>query len=340
MHGLGAVYAWSAYDMGNHIFSGTNTVVIQPGSTNAAGSPLPDSTIEPADTPPPGNTRVSILVTGVDSYVTRGERLNDTMMVVTIDTATDKVAMVSVPRDTAGFPYYWGGTAPATMKLNSLVTYVTNGTVRSPDEPMTTLVKEVGYLIGIPVNYYATLDLASFVKLIDKVGGVDINNPSAINDTAYDWLDNSPYGFSLSAGPHHLNGRLALAYVRSRHGDNNSDWARASRQQEVLVALEHKIASPGNALDLPGIMQLAGTMIRTNYPASQVADMVALVGGVASVNIAQVVLGPPFSLVNAAPTSGTWTSCLELDKVAAKSIELFGKESRYFGQTQPKTCAS
>ena len=340
MHGLGAVYAWSAYDMGNHIFSGTNTVVIQPGSTNAAGSPLPDSTIEPADTPPPGNTRVSILVTGVDSYVTRGERLNDTMMVVTIDTATDKVAMISVPRDTAGFPYYWGGTAPATMKLNSLVTYVTNGTVRSPDEPMTTLVKEVGYLIGIPVNYYATLDLASFVKLIDKVGGVDINNPSAINDTAYDWLDNSPYGFSLSAGPHHLNGRLALAYVRSRHGDNNSDWARASRQQEVLVALEHKIASPGNALDLPGIMQLAGTMIRTNYPASQVADMVALVGGVASVNIAQVVLGPPFSLVNAAPTSGTWTSCLELDKVAAKSIELFGKESRYFGQTQPKTCAS
>ncbi|HEX7544295.1 MAG TPA: LCP family protein [Candidatus Limnocylindrales bacterium] len=340
MHGLGAVYAWSAYDMGKHIFGPVNTTDVQPVGTDAAGSPLPDSAIEPAQTALPGNTRISILLTGVDSYVGRGERLNDTMMVVTIDTATDKVAMVSVPRDTAGFPYYWGGTAPATMKLNSLVTYVTNGTVRSPDEPMTTLVKEVGYLIGIPVNYYATLDLASFVKLIDKVGGVDINNPSAINDTAYDWLDNSPYGFSLSAGPHHLNGRLALAYVRSRHGDNNSDWARASRQQEVLVALEHKIASPGNALDLPGIMQLAGTMIRTNYPASQVADMVALVGGVASVNIAQVVLGPPFSLVNAAPTSGTWTSCLELDKVAAKSIELFGKESRYFGQTQGQTCAS
>lgn len=340
MHGLGAVYAWSAYDMGNHIFSGTDTANVQPGGTDAAGSPLPNSTIEPAETPAPGNTRVSILLTGVDSYVGRSERLNDTMMVVTIDTATDQVAMISVPRDTAGFPYYWGGTAPATMKLNSLVTYVTSGKVKSPDEPMTTLVKEVGYLIGIPVNYYATLDLASFVKLIDKVGGVDINNPSAINDTIYDWLDNSPLGFSLSAGPHHLNGRQALAYVRSRHGDNNSDWARASRQQEVLVALEHKIASPGSALDLPGIMQLAGTMIRTNYPASQVADMVALVGGVASVNIAQVVLGPPFSLANAAPTSGTWTSCLELDKVAAKSIELFGKESRYFGQTQPKTCAS
>jgi LCP family protein required for cell wall assembly len=340
MHGIGAVYAWSAYDMGSHIFGPDTTLADQPGSTDAAGSPRPNSTIEPAITPPSGNTRVSILLTGVDSYVGRAERLNDTMMVVTIDTATDKVAMISVPRDTAGFPYYWGGTAPATMKLNSLVTYVQNGAVKSPDEPMTTLVKEVGYLIGIPVNYYATIDLASFMKLIDKVGGVDINNPSTINDTVYDWLDNSPLGFYLSAGPHHLNGRLALAYVRSRHGDNNNDWARASRQQEVMVALEHKIASPGNALNLPGLMQVAGSMIRTNYPASQVADMVALVGGVSSANIAQVVLGPPFSLANAAPTSGTWTSCLELDKVAAKSIELFGKESRYYGQTQPKTCAS
>ena len=340
MHGVGAVYAWSAYDMGSQIFSPQQASGPGPGGTDAAGSPLPNSTIEPAMTPPPGSTRVSILLTGVDSYVGRSERLNDTMMVVTIDTATNKVAMISVPRDTASFPYYWGGTAPATMKLNSLVTYVTSGYVRSPDEPMTTLVKEVGYLIGIPVNYYATLDLASFMTLIDKVGGVDIDNPSTINDTVYDWLDNSAPGFYLSAGKHHLNGRLALAYVRSRHGDNNNDYARASRQQDVLVALEHKIANPGNALNLPGIMQLAGSMIRTNYPASQVADMVALVGGVDSANITQLVLGPPYSLANAAPTSGTWTSCLELDKVAAKSIELFGKESRYYGQTQPKTCAS
>ena len=340
MHGVGAVYAWSAYDMGNQIFSGDNTDPVAPGSTDAAGSPIVPSTIEPAITPPPNDTRISILLTGVDSYVGRSEQLNDTMMVLTIDTATSKVAMVSVPRDTAGFPYYWGGTAPATMKLNSLVTYVQNGRVKSGDEPMTTLVKEIGYLVGIPVNYYATLDLASFVKLIDKVGGVDINNPSAINDSTYDWLNGKDLGFYLTAGKHKLDGIDALAYVRSRHGDNNNDYARATRQQEVLVALEHKIANPGNALNLPGIMQLAGSMIRTNYPASDIADMVALVGGVPSTDISQVVLGPPYSLANAAPTSGTWTSCLELDKVAAKSIELFGTDSRYYGKTQPKTCAS
>jgi len=339
-HGVGAVYAWSAYDMDTHIFGGHNTVVEQPSSSGAVGSPLPDSTVEPAQTPPPGNTRVTILLTGVDSYVGRSERLNDTMMVVTIDTATGKVAMVSVPRDTAGFPYYWGGSAPATMKLNSLVSYVTNGRVKSPDEPMTTLVKEVGYLIGIPVSYYATLDLASFMTLIDKVGGVDIDNPTTIDDAVYDWLDGSKPGFYLSAGKHHLDGRLALAYVRSRHGTANNDWKRASRQQEVLIALEHKIANPGNALNLPGLMQLAGSMVRTNFPAGQVADMVAMVSTVSSDNISQVVLGPPYSLANAAPTTGTWTSCLELDKVATISVQLFGQDSRYYGQTQPKTCAS
>ena len=187
VHGVGAFYAWSAYDMDTHIFTPGQNANPQPGGTDAAGSPIVAApTIEPALTPPPGSTRVSVLLTGVDSYVGRAERLNDTLMVVTIDTATNKVAMVSVPRDTAGFPYYWGGNAPATMRINSLVTYVTNGWVKSPDEPMTTLVNEVGYLIGIPVNYYATLDLASFMKLIDKVGGVDINNPSAINDSTYD----------------------------------------------------------------------------------------------------------------------------------------------------------
>jgi LCP family protein required for cell wall assembly len=264
--------------------------------------------------------------------------LNDTIMVISIDTATSKVTMVSVPRDTAGFPFYWGGSAPATMKLNSLVTYVQSGRVKSPDTPMDTLVNEVGYLVGITINYYATLDLASFMQLIDKVGGVDIVNPYPINDPVYDWLDGSPYGFSLSAGQHHLNGRLALAYVRSRHGDNNSDYARADRQQQLLVALEHKMASPGNALNLPGLMKVAGSMIRTNYPAGQVADMVALVGSVPSNRITGKVLSPPYSLENAAPTSGTWTSCLELSKVAELSVQLFGKDSRYYGKTQPSTC--
>jgi len=56
----------------------------------------------------------------------------------------------------------------------------------------------VSYLVGIPINYYAVMDLDGFVNMINKLGGIDIVNPSAINDPSYDWLDGKTYGFYLS----------------------------------------------------------------------------------------------------------------------------------------------
>ena len=151
------------------------------------------------------------LLAGVDQYSTRAEHLYDSLKVVSVDTKAKTIAMVSVPRDSSGYPLYFGGTGH--IKINSIPTYVKNGWLDSPDEPLPTLVKEISYLVGVPINYYGVMDLGAFMKIIDLVGGVDINNDSAINDPSYDWMDGSPYGFALSAGPHHLNGRNALAYT-------------------------------------------------------------------------------------------------------------------------------
>lgn len=87
---------------------------------------------------------------------------------------------------------------------------------------MTSLVKEMGFLLGAPVHYYAAIDLAGFQRMIDLVDGVTVDNPRAIDD---------PSGFKLSAGTHRLDGRTALAYVRSRKGLGDSDFSRARRQQ-------------------------------------------------------------------------------------------------------------
>jgi anionic cell wall polymer biosynthesis LytR-Cps2A-Psr (LCP) family protein len=180
------------------------------------------------------------------------------------------------------------------------------------------------------------MNLANFMKMIDMVGGVDIDNPTAINDPTYDWLDGSPYGFKLGAGMQHLDGRHALAYVRSRHGSGNSDYARAGRQQQLLLALEHKMASPSVVANLPSWTQQAGSMIRTDFPASQVADMVAAGQNIPSENFDTYVLGPPYSVSTS--TASASTTCLMLDKVAPLSIKLFGQDSRYYGKTQPPTC--
>ncbi|MGZ6268915.1 MAG: hypothetical protein ACXWM8_09160, partial [Candidatus Limnocylindrales bacterium] len=76
--------------------------------------------------------------------------------------------------------------------------------------------------------------------------------------------------------------------------------------------------------------------IRTDFPASQVADMVAAGQKIPSTNIEQYVLGPPYSVSSATATAST--SCLMLDKVAPLSIKLFGQDSRYYGKTQAPTC--
>ena len=101
---------------------------------------------------------------------------------------------------------------------------------------MLTLEKEIGYLVGVPVDYYAAIDLAGFAKMIDAIGGVDVYNPRAIHDPT-----TATY---VPAGPVHLDGTDAMKYVRSRE-NGGSDYLRASRQQAVLVAAERKVASPG-----------------------------------------------------------------------------------------------
>jgi len=82
-----------------------------------------------------------------------GVQLYDSIMVVSYDPKTNSVQMVSVPRDSASFPFYFGGTDSVSQKINELPKAVQNGWIKSPNDGYTTLIKEVGYLVGIPVNF-------------------------------------------------------------------------------------------------------------------------------------------------------------------------------------------
>jgi LCP family protein required for cell wall assembly len=313
----------------------------------------PGQTVGPTATPvatPAIGHRVTILFTGVDSGtgVGRDELLYDSIMVVSYDPTTNSIQMVSVPRDITNFPFYFGGVAPSSMRINALPTDVHDG-LKSPDSPYMTLVNEVQYLIGIHIDYYAVMNLDGFVKMIDIVGGIDIVNPTAICDCAYgdpsypgywpgyDWRDGSPYGFQLAAGPQHLDGRHALAYVRSRHSAGDNDFARQSRQQQVLLALLHKMAQPNELLNLPTLISTVGASIETTFPRDQVADYVAIAQGVPSGNFKQVVLDGIY-FWNYLPSGA---SCLYYNKVADLSRQLFGQESLWQGKADPAfTCGA
>ena len=106
--------------------------------------------------------------------------------------------MLSIPRDISNFPLYSGGTFRG--KINSLMSTAGNDPKRFPDGPVLTLTREIGYLIGVPINYYAAINLDGFQKMVDLVGGVDVDNPKG-STTRATTGSTEPPGLSLSPGP-------------------------------------------------------------------------------------------------------------------------------------------
>ena len=342
MHSVAAYYTWSAYDAGYRIFvaggpdgrtsgasaSSGGTSGASASSGAAASDNSQDFQATPEATPASATARINVLFTGIDSGNGRDHALTDTLVVVSIDPETKRVSLVSIPRDIANFPLWDGRTFQG--KINSLMTYARLHPKEFPDGGLPTLIKEIGYLLGVPIHYYAAINLEGFVRMVDLVGGVDIVNQQQISDPTYDWF-NGTYGFNLSAGPHHLDGRTALAYVRSRKGIGDSDFTRARRQQEVLLALGRKLATPAMLTQIPDLLQAAGDAVRTNFPQERVGEMVQLDRGVTSDNAKQVVLGPPYAYHPPTNTTGgVYELRLDMDKLAAISIEFFGTDSAYY----------
>jgi polyisoprenyl-teichoic acid--peptidoglycan teichoic acid transferase len=343
MHGLFAAGAWAVYDTSvsiqeNDLRRGLESTDA-PASGGATDTPFVVDTsfglaaTEGAQTStrPPNPNRITFLLVGSDDMAGRIHSLTDSLMLVSLDTSTGKVAMVSVPRDTSGFELYYGGWVPSTFRINTLLGSAKSPSFGSPDGPMKTLENEIGFLVGVPVDYYAALDLGGFSKMIDAVGGVDVYNPRALNDPAM--------GIVLPAGPVHLNGATAMKYVRSRGGAGGSDYARSGRQQDLLVALERKVASPAGLSRLGTLLSLAGKYIATDFPLSTARDYVAAVQHVTVIE--KCVLAPPYSYhPPTSSTDGYWTSRLDMDRVARLSVELFGQDSRYYGRygVEPAAC--
>jgi LCP family protein required for cell wall assembly len=327
VHAAAASLAWSFYRAGSEIFVadvGPDSTP-QPSASGVAGGFV----ATPATEPETKQSRINFLLTGIDSSERRTHALTDTLLVVSVDPVSGEVSMVSFPRDIARFRLSNGKIFRG--KINSLMTYAQNHPDEYPDGGLPTLVKELGHLLGVPIHYYAAVDLAGFSKMIDRVDGVTIKNDTAINDPNYGgWTDGRPIGFRLSKGTHTLDGQTALAYVRSRKTLGDTDFGRARRQQQLLVALQHKLTDPAMIPNLPGILKDAEGTVKTNFPSDRLSDMLAIGQSLDDKNIRRVVLGPPYAKnPPASESGGVYMLKLEMDRLAALSIELFGNDSSY-----------
>ncbi|HET9680822.1 MAG TPA: LCP family protein, partial [Candidatus Limnocylindrales bacterium] len=246
--------------------------------------------------------RFDLLLLGSDAGPDRWSRRMDVMLLVEVDVATGKVAMIGLPRNLYAAPFPPGSPAANAVAcgcFNDLLNamYV-EATVRHPGRwPGSGAVKGIGAvramvstLTGRPIDAVLVADLWGVLKVVDAMGGVDINLPYAVTDNDY---PDPVYGhirMSLPAGQQHLDGRHALFYARSRHQD--SDYGRMQRQQILLLAIRNQIG-PATILDAPSLAAAAKGFVWTDLPRESLPNLVNLFGKAASASVKQLRIVPP-----------------------------------------------
>lgn len=236
--------------------------------------------------------RINVLVTGIDKTPNRTATLTDSMMVVSLDPIGRTVTIVSLPRDLVGVPLGNGDTYGP--KLNSLMSFADRNPKQFPEGGIRTLSTAVGALLGIPINYYARIDFVGFVKVVDAVGGIDIDVKEGFNDPLYDGYGFKQWGYSITTGRHHFNGIEALAYARSRQAAGESDFKRAARQQEILVAIRAKMASGGSLFwRVPSLLDAVGDLFTTNLPVELLPTLASIADEMGTGGITRTVIRYP-----------------------------------------------
>jgi anionic cell wall polymer biosynthesis LytR-Cps2A-Psr (LCP) family protein len=121
--------------------------------------------------------------------------------------------------------------------------------------------------------------------------------------------------------------------VRSRMGAGDSDFSRARRQQQLLLALQKKMTDPAMLPRLPALLAAAGKTLKTNFPASRLSEMLDLARELKSDDVERVVLGPPYS--TRPQNAGSYILVPDMKKFAKASVRLFGDDSRYYEAAGP-----
>lgn len=211
------------------------------------------------DTAPTVNTQQSnalnIMIMGVDRRADDVGR-SDTLIVLTYNPTDKKASLLSLPRDTRVHieknDY---------DKINHAYAYGGHELTQ----------KTVEAFLNVPMDYYVMIDVHAFEKIIDAVGGVDID----VEKRMYyedPWDDDGGLVIDLYPGKQHMDGKTAIQYVRYRDGEG--DIGRINRQQKFMRALMSQVISPSVLPKLPEIIKNVSSAVQTNMP---IDTMIALI---------------------------------------------------------------
>lgn len=227
----------STYAMLNSISTETASGAAS-GGINVAGDPF------------------NVYITGIDQWTKeRGYDLerSDVNMIVTVSPVTRKIMLTSIPRD-----------AYIVLHRTGTMDKLTHTGVYGVDETLSS----VSDWLDLDFNYYVKMNFDACVKIVDAIGGIDVDSPKAFTSS-----EKSKYKYKK--GINHLDGKAALYYARERKAFDGEDQLRVRNQLQVMEAVIHKITSSTTLLTSYGdIMATLGDEMETNMPASDIQKLV------------------------------------------------------------------
>ena len=199
----------------------------------------------------------TLLLLGIDQ--SEGDKgRSDTIILLSVNPETKTTKMLSIPRDTRTEIVGHG----TTEKINHSYAY---GGVK-----MT--VDTVENFINVPIDYYATVNMASFSSIVDTVGGIEVVNDMELKtDTHY-----------FPKGKVKLDGADALVFSRIRYEDPRGDFGRQTRQRLVIEAIMAKAKNPKILLSINEVLDIAGDSIKTNLTSSDITKFPKLYSKIGS----------------------------------------------------------
>lgn len=255
-----------------------------PASTNAIPSTpvivsASATTISPATVPAVGRCGappvMNILAIGTDA---RGDNYNyglaDVIRLVRVDFVNPKVTVLEFPRD------LWVEIPDIAdnldgqdhEKLNQAYLYGNRG-FGYTDDPARgpgLLARTLQLNFGANIDHYAAVNMKTFVKLVNAVGGIDVDLPKAVDGRT---ADDPASRLLFESGKHHLDGTRALTLARIRIAGT---FARADNQNRVLCALRDKLISTDVIARLPQLIQSFQGAIQTDMSPAQLGQLACI----------------------------------------------------------------
>ncbi len=249
-----------------------------PVPTLLAGQPTP--TLIPTREGMEDSNRINILAMGIDRrpgepFISR----TDSIMVISVDPETDKISILSVPRD-----LYVVIPGRGRDRVNTAFVYGSTG--NNPAGGAQLAMQTIEYNLGISIDHYLLVDFSAVINGVDALGGIDVYVPYDIYDPTFPDMN---YGYDplyIPAGQHHFDGTTALKYARTRHADN--DFYRAERQQQVVLAARDKALSQGIGwllTNAPNLYQQLEQGIRTDLTLDEMLRIATTVSKIPAENV-------------------------------------------------------